>query len=135
MASEINTYAVRITGVAAVDLSAKQFLFVKPAGTTNTLGVDVTPCTGITDLPIGVLQDTPAAGDLGGVCVSGISKVRVNASTGITVGNVLGIDNTGAVKAIAYGTDTTQYVVGKALETAAAGSIAQIYVSLLGPAK
>src|SRR5271156_5602256 len=94
-----------ITGLASVDLShwpedgtsptTGQFRFVKATRTTDAYGVDITSIAGVTDLPLGVLQDNPKSGDEGRVCVFGGSKCVVG-SGGVVAGDELTIDATGA---------------------------------------
>ena len=66
MAYEINQYSVKITLPAAADLSTKQYYFVK----VNTSG-QAALCSGATDRPIGVLQNTPTSGQAAEVLVVG----------------------------------------------------------------
>ena len=50
---------IKLPGLTAnADLSAKQYYFVKLSGAGT-----VTVCSGVTDKPIGVLQNTPESGD------------------------------------------------------------------------
>ena len=76
---------------ASADLSGKQYHFVKMSG-NNT----VTVCAAITDVPIGVLQNTPTSGQ---------------------------------ADAIAAGSDTTVYVMGIALNAAAAGDVVEAFIN------
>lgn len=105
---------------ASADLSAKQYYFVKMSG-ANT--VDVT--SAITDKTIGVLQNTPSSGQAAEVCVFGITKVVADGN--LTAGNLIGTSSDGQADAITAGTDTTVYVVGQALESAAAGNTTTMF--------
>lgn len=105
---------------ASADLSAKQYYFVKMSG-ANT--VDVT--SAITDKTIGVLQNTPSSGQAAEVCVFGITKVVADGN--LTAGNLIGTSSDGQADAIVAGTDTTVYVVGQALESAAAGNTTTMF--------
>ena len=71
------------TFTASADLSAKQFYIVKMSG-DNT----VTVCAAVTDVPIGVLQNTPASGEQAVVRVAGISKVSADAT--LAAGDIIG---------------------------------------------
>jgi hypothetical protein len=108
------------TWTASADLSAKQYHFVKMSG-ANT----VTVTAAITDKTIGVLQNAPTSGQTAEVCLFGITKAVADGT--LAAGNTIGTSADGQVDAIAAGTDTTVYVVGQALETAAAGDITTIF--------
>lgn len=107
---------------AGADLSAKQYHFVKLASATT---VDV--CSAITDKPIGVLQNTPTAGQAAEVCIFGITKVVADGI--LAAGNIIGTSNDGQADAIAPGTDTTVYTMGQAIEVAAAGNIVTMFLN------
>ena len=105
---------------ASADLSSKQFHFVKMSG-NNT--VDVT--SAITDKTIGVLQNTPTSGQSAEVCVFGVTKVVADGT--LAAGNLIGSSADAQADAIVAGTDTTVYVVGQALEAAAAGNTVTMF--------
>jgi len=107
---------------ASADLSAKQYHFVKMSG-NNT----VTVCAAITDIPIGVLQNTPSSGQAAEVCLFGISKVVADGT--LAAGNVIGTSADGQADAIAAGTDTTVYTMGIALNAAAAGDTVEAFIN------
>ena len=106
--------------VAGADLSAAQHLFVKQDSNGN-----VVKCAGVTDKPIGVLQNSPAnvgtTGQEAAVMIEGVTKVVAGGT--IAVDDLIGTDANG--KAVAYvpGTDTTKYIVGRALEAASASEV------------
>jgi hypothetical protein len=97
---------------AASDMSAvtAQYTLVRQAPNGH-----VHPCTAVTDIPIGVLQNTPERGKLAEVMLLGISKVRVGATDISTAGFLLGVDATSRAAAIVAGTATTTFVVGRVL--------------------
>lgn len=107
---------------ASADLSAKQYHFVKMSG-NNT----VTVCAAITDVPIGVLQNTPSSGQAASVCLFGITKVVADGT--LAAGNLIGTSADGQADAIAAGTDTTVYTMGIALNAAAAGETVEMFVN------
>ena len=107
---------------ASADLSAKQYHFVKMSG-NNT----VTVCAAITDVPIGVLQNTPTSGQAAVVCLFGISKVVADGT--LAAGNLIGTSADGQADAIAAGTDTTVYTMGIALNAAAAGDTVEAFIN------
>lgn len=115
---------------AAGDLSAKQFYFMKLDSNGR-----VTTCTGVTDIPVGVLQNKPdALGKAAEVMMLGVSKVSADGA--ITLPSLIGTSADGQADAIAAGTDTTVYVAGQALEAAsAAGNIVTAVINCLAPAR
>lgn len=117
MAYEISNYSVKVTLVAAADLSAKQYHFVKldSAGKAAVVAAN-------TDRPIGVLQNAPLAGQEAEVLVVGGTKLV--AGEAVTEGAVISTTSTGKADSIAVGSATTQYILGTALtEIAADGEI------------
>lgn len=114
---------------AAGDLSAKQFLFME----VTTGKVDTTDA--ITDIPVGVLQNKPDAEDKHAeVLVLGGTKLI--ASAAITQGALIGVTATGKAVAVVAGTDTTAYIVGRALEAASGdGILFSAYVDCIAPAR
>jgi hypothetical protein len=111
---------LQITLEAAGDLSAAQYKFVKLDGNGR-----VAVCNAATDLPLGVLQNKPAAlGRAADVLMVGVSKVQADAA--IAAGVLIGTSADGQADAKTVGTDTTEYVVGRTLQasTAAAQLIA-----------
>lgn len=107
---------------AASDLSAKQYYFVKLASATT---VDV--CSAITDKPIGVLQNSPTAGQAAEVCIFGITKVVADGT--LAAGNIIGTSSDSQADAIAPGTDTTVYTMGQAIEAGAAGQTVTMFLN------
>lgn len=104
----------KYTGVCgSVTLAAKQYYFVSQ----DTDGTLIVPA-GVTAKPIGILQNAPAIGQEAEVMVDGISKVVAGGA--ISIGATVGIYAGGKAKAIVPGTDTTQYILGIALEEATA---------------
>lgn len=111
--------------LAGADLSAKQFYFVKlSAG-------EVVLCSGATDVPMGVLLNAPADGELAEVAVFG--GVKVVASGDLAVGGQIGTDANGKAAVYAPGTDTTKYIVGTLVEDPGAdGDIVGAYINCIG---
>lgn len=109
-----------ISLAAGSDMSSNQYKFVKLAsdGQFDLAGdgADVD----------GVLQDKPsAAGYSGQVAIAGVSKVVIG-SGGVTVGDDVASSSAGTAITAATG-DT---IVGRALETAAAGTIGTVLLLL-----
>jgi hypothetical protein len=117
MAYEISNYSVKVTLVAAADLSAKQYQFVK----LDSAGKAVVVAAN-TDRPIGVLQNAPLEGQEAEVLVVGGTKLV--AGEAVTEGAVISTTSAGKADSIAVGSATTQYILGTALtEVAADGEI------------
>ena len=117
----------KITLEAGADLSTKQYHFVK----LDNAGKAVV-CSGATDRPVGVLQNTPISGQAAEIVVVGLTKVSSDA--GLTIGAVIGTSADGQADAKTPGTDTTEYVVGTVLvTTGAAGVIGSVLVNCANP--
>jgi len=111
---------------AAADLSAKRFYFVKLDSDAKLV-----LCGAVTDLPIGILQNTPTLGQMATVMVDGVSKVVGGAD--LAKGNMVGTDANGKAAAYVHGTDTTKYIVGQVLlDNSADGGIATIVFNCIG---
>lgn len=111
------------TLVAGEDLSAKQYHFVKLSA-DNT----VVACAGVTDVPIGVLQNNPASGQECEVVIVGITKVI--ADEALTFGNAVGTSADGQAQVVTVGTETTVYLAGRVLAGAgAAGRVATVVIN------
>lgn len=129
MAYEINNYSLKITLVAGADLSTHQYKFVEIGA-----GGLVTLCNAATDKPIGVLQNAPLSGQEAEIVVAGGTKVVSSAN--IAVGALIGTDNAGKADAKTPGTDTTEFVVGTVILTAAAaGEILTAVVNCAAPSR
>ncbi len=129
MAYEISNYSVKVTLVAAADLSALQYTFVK----LNSSG-QVAAAAAATDIPIGVLQNAPTSGQEAEVLVVGGTKIVAGAAIG--EGALVGTGATGKAVALVAGTDTTKYVVGTLLtESAADGNIVTAVINCANPGR
>lgn len=121
---------IKLTGLkAAADLSAKQFYLVKLTA-ANTVNV----CAAVTDVPIGVLQNTPTSGQAAEITSVGVTKVSADAA--LSAGDIIGSSADGQAQTVTVGTETTVYIVGQVIEaTTAAGGLATCAVSCLAPAR
>ena len=129
MAYEINQYSVKITLPAAADLSTKQYYFVK----VNTSG-EAALCSGATDKPIGVLQNSPTSGQAAEVLVVGGTKIVASAS--LDEGVAIGTTAAGKAGAKVVGTDTTNYIVGQViLASGADGQLLTAVINCASPAR
>lgn len=116
------------TYAAAGDLSTKQFYFMKNSSTTART---VTTCSGVTDKPVGVLMNKPAAAGRAAV-VATRGRVKVVAGGTVQAGESVGTHSDGTCVTYAQGTDTTKYIVGICVVGGASGEI--ITIDLNGPA-
>lgn len=114
---------------AAGDLSSSQYLFVEASAGS------VSVCNAITDVPVGVLQNKPtAAGRSAEVCYFGGTKLIAGGS--INAGDLLGTTTAGKAVALAPGTDTTAYVVGRALSASTGdGQVIDVFVDCVAPTR
>lgn len=126
MAYEINPYALKITAPAGADLSGAQYKFVKWSGGNVIL------CAAATDVPCGVLQNSPTSGQEAEVTVVGGTKIVGSAS--ISVGALIGTTSAGKAVALTAGTDTTKYVVGSIISAPGAdGEIGTALINCAAP--
>ena len=115
--------SVKLQGaVAGADLSASsaQYKFVKYNGTDN----QVVLCSGVNDVPCGVLQapaPSSAVGTPVEVLALGVTKIQISA--GLSSGNVISTDANGRAKVSASG----QTVAGQYMATQGGGSTAGDY--------
>ena len=107
---------IKIPGLkAAADLSSKQYYLVE-----LTAADTVNVCNGVTDRPIGVLQNAPKSGEPAEVCALGVTKI--NSDAALSVGDQIGTAADGQAAAYVPGTDTTKYIVG--MDIGASGAAA-----------
>lgn len=124
MAYEFSNAVVKVSRVAGADLSAAQYKFVKldPA-TGNVVAVD-----GATDRPLGVLQNSPTAGQIAEVTIVGGSKVEAGGSA--SVGQALFSNASALGVTLAYGTTgSAAFVAGTFVENAASGAITSAVIN------
>lgn len=91
---------------ASADLSTHQYKFVKLSGEKT-----VTVCAAATDLPIGVLQNTPGSAQAAEVAYSGVTKVIGTAD--LNFNDQIGTSSGG--HAVAKTAGTTDYIVGRVI--------------------
>lgn len=102
---------------ASVSLASNQFYAVKITGAEQVGLVAAT-----NDVVLGILQNTPLAGQAADVGFLGVSKCYAGAS--ITAGNQLGVNTSGQIVTWSAGT-----VVGQALENSAASAIFTAFIN------
>jgi hypothetical protein len=130
MAYEISNNAVKITRVAGADLSSLQYTFVKQNSSGQVIAV-----AAATDIPIGVLQNNPTSGQEAEVLVLGGSTLKAGATITLGTHFVLGTTSAGAATPLTPGTDTTKYVLGVPLATAASGDIMSAIIDCTSPGR
>lgn len=114
-----------ITLLAAADLSANQNAFV----TVNSSGRAALAANGAD--AVGILTNDPdAAGRAATIQIDGVAKVKVGTG-GLTAGDEVAADTNGVAIVAATG----DAILGRALETAAAGAIARILLKTVGRVK
>ncbi len=86
-----------------------------------------------TDVPIGVLQNAPASGQLATVVAFGPTKISADGT--LAAGDLIGTSADGQADKKIAGTDVTEYILGRVLETAAAGNIVAAVVNCISPAR
>jgi hypothetical protein len=138
MAWDMDRTSIKISRVAKVDLRTKQFCFVKLAAAaaaySDGLEDQVDLCAAATDIPIGVLQNKPNAGEEAEIMMAGITKIQGNAdlSAGFPGTPVLIATSNDGQAAAAL---STNYVVGQLLQApTGAGIIGVMAVNCLAPA-
>ena len=119
-------FLVTHTFNCASDMSASsvQYSFVKLVASGVAL------CTAETDLPVGVLQNSPVLGEAAVVALSGITKLKVGAAN-LAVGNRVGTANTGRAVSLVAGTSTGFYVVGQVIDVDATANANGIVTAAL----
>lgn len=80
----------------------------------------VNVCNGVTDRPIGVLQNAPKSGEPAEVCALGVTKI--NSDAALSVGDQIGTAADGQAAAYVPGTDTTKYIVGMVIGASGAAA-------------
>lgn len=128
MAWEVDGVVKLVGYTAEADLSGKQYHFVKLGSAGQTVDV----CAALTDVPLGVLQNAPTAGQAAEVCIIGISKIVGDAN--LALGDLIGPSADGQADARTIGTDTTHYVVGRVIaENGAAGGLVTAVINCANP--
>lgn len=109
---------------ASEDLSAAQFKFVKMSGKATVGAV-----TGVTDKPVGVLQNTPGSGQDATVMGIGVSRMFVSGT--ISAGDLVGPHSDGSAKKLTSGTDTTAHICGAAIvgNNSTTSNLASVFIN------
>jgi hypothetical protein len=108
MAYEVGLQTFTLKAGADLSAAANQYKLVKLDSNGNAV-----LCAATTDVPIGVLQNTPANNDAAEIAFGGVSKVQAGAA--LAIGNQIGPNASGQAVALTPGTDTTKYVIGVVL--------------------
>ena len=114
MAWAIGTLDITLTSES--DFSSKQYYFCKIGSADNSCALP----TALTDVPLGIVQNTPTSGQAATVRVLGVSKVSTD--TALSAGNLIGTSADGQADAKTVGSDTTHYVAGQMLDSPGAAA-------------
>lgn len=110
------------SGQAFAEADRRKFVKLNAAG-------DVVPVAAITDRPIGVLRDDTGGATSTTVGVyQGDGEVEVQMSGTVAVNDLIGITATGLGKKLTPGTDSTQYIVGTAVQAGVTGDRVLIHL-------
>lgn len=126
-----NLHTKSFTAASAMSAASAQFCVVK----LTTGGV--CPVTANTDVPLGVLQNSPGLGEPALVALSGETKIRVG-GTDIARGDRVAADSTARAIAVVAGTSTGFYPIGVILSIDAAdndGALASAVIDCRNPAR
>lgn len=104
------------TRVAGADLSAAQYHLVK----LDTDGTVILTAA-VTDVPYGVLQNAPGAGEEAAVLLLGITQVVAGGQ--VDIGDVIGTNDAGRAVVKTVGTDITHYAIGTVIDGAGADGV------------
>lgn len=116
--------------LANSDLSAKQYHFVKHHATAS---IDaVVAIAAATDKALGVLNNTPKAGDEAEVVLTGVVKVKLGGT--VARGDYIGHDAAGAGVARTADAAGTGFVYGRALESGVSGQVISVALDSVIPA-
>jgi hypothetical protein len=130
MAFEFSNAAVKTSFTAGEDLSAKQYHFV----TIDNGDGHVVAVSAGTDRPIGVLQNSPTAGQIAEVTIVGGTKVECGGSA--SFGQALFSSSSATAVTLAYGTTASAaFSVGTFIENAAAGALAAAVIDCANSAR
>ena len=123
VASGPNTLPVMtVTLNAAEDLSSNQFYGVAISGDRAVDLVD-----GVTDRPVGILQNKPTSGQDAEIIV--IGKVKIIATETISAGDQIRIHSDGKAAIFAPDTDSTAYCIGQCTLGADASELIEAIIS------
>jgi hypothetical protein len=119
------------TAASAMTSASAQFCVVKLVAT------GVCPCDANTDVPVGVLQNSPGLGEPAIVALAGQTKLRA-AGTDIAAGARVASDSTGRAVTVVAGTSTGFYPVGQVLfidATVNAGGLVSAVIDCRNPSR
>ena len=116
------------TAASTMSAASQQFILVK---LDSSADAKCHPCTAVTDIPIGVLQNLPAVGELAEVMVLGVSKVRVGA-TDLSAGVQICTDTTSRAAVYTPGTTSSNaYNIGRVISLDATDNDAALVTCLV----
>ena len=119
------------TCASSMSAASQQFCLVKLVAT------GVAPCNANTDIPVGVLQNSPAQGEAALVALAGFTKLRAGA-TDLVAAARIGTDTAGRAIAVVAGTSTGFYPAGVVLSvdaTVNGGGLVSAVVDCRNPSR
>ena len=118
------------TAASSMSAASQQFILVKQVAT------GVCPVTANTDIPIGVLQNSPGQGEEAEVALAGFTKIRGGGN--LAAGDRIAADSTSRALAVVAGTSTGFYSVGRVLAVDGAtnvGGLSSAVVDCTNPSR
>ncbi|AYD87352.1 hypothetical protein SEA_VALENTINIPUFF_55 [Microbacterium phage ValentiniPuff] len=110
------------SSLSSADLTEAQYTFVEFSDVDHVKAVD-----SVDDFALGILQNSPAEGDVADVRLTGISKVKLGGTVALNDG--IGSNASGlGVKAA-----TGKRVYGRALEAGVSGQIISVAINFVTP--
>lgn len=107
------------------DLRANQFMAVKFHGTAT---IDtVVAIAAVTDKPLGILNNAPNTGEAAEVVMFGVQKGKLGGT--VARDDMLVVAADGRLVTGVPGTDTTKWIIGRALESGVANQIISVALS------
>jgi len=78
-------------------------------------------------------MNDPASGETAAIAVSGVVKVKSSGT--IALGALVGTTATGTAVSLTAGTDTTKFILGRAIKAAVANDIVTVAINCASPAR
>ena len=118
----------KFSATSLVDMRTNQFHFVNIAADDT-----VTLCSALTDIPCGILQNTPNVGETAEVLAIGISKLRTGAGAALAAGNLVGTDALGEGVTVDPDGAADNYYAGQVLAGSNASEICTVLINCINP--
>jgi hypothetical protein len=122
---------ITLTAASSMSAASQQFCIVKQVSAT-----ECAPVSADTDVPLGVLQNSPGLGEPALVALAGFTQLRANAD--LSAGARVAGTTTARAIAVVAGTSTGFYAVGRVLSVDAAvnaGGLVSAVIDCRNPAR